>query len=151
VTVINGRSPGFTSSLERFIDDDVAIILAANTYSGMTQSMADDLVAIVFEQKYAMPTRPVNLSADVLGNYEGRYQFGQDFTFNPGSTVTVERVDNALRMVTGGSTSYLLPQSETKFVDRLFGGMVTFAKGPEGKVTGLIWNFGSDFKASKIE
>jgi CubicO group peptidase (beta-lactamase class C family) len=151
VIAINGRSPGFTSSLDRFIDDDVAIILAANTYSGMTQSMADDIAAIVFEEKYSNPPRPVNLSADVLGNYAGRYQFGQDFTFNPGATVTVENIDDTLRMVTGESTTYLLLQSETKFVDRLFGGMVTFTKGPDGKVTGLTWNFGSDFKASRIQ
>ena len=117
----------------------------------MTQSIADDIAAIVFEQKYAAPPKPANLSADVLGIYAGRYQFGQDFTFNPGAAVTVERVDKALRMVTGGGTTYLIPQSETKFIDRLFGGMVTFAKGPDGKITALIWNFGSDFKASKIE
>ena len=151
VIAINGRSPGFTSSLERFIDDDVTVILAANTYSGMTQSMADDLSAIVFEQKYSNPLRPVNLTTDVLGNYAGRYQFGQDFTFNPGATVTAETFDNTLRMVTGGSTTYLIPQSETKFVDRLFGGVVTFTKGADGKVTGLMWNFGSDFKASRIQ
>jgi CubicO group peptidase (beta-lactamase class C family) len=151
VVSINGRSPGFTSSLDRFVDDDVAIILAANTYSGMTQSMADDLAAIVFEQKYATLPKPVSLSADVLRDYAGRYQFGQDFSFNPGAAVSVERIDNTLRMVTGGSTTYLLPQSETRFVDRLFGGVVSFTKGPDGKVTDLIWNFGSDFKASKIE
>ena len=151
VVAINGRSPGFTSSLDRFIDDDVAIILAANTYSGMTQSMADDLAAIVFGQKYASPQKPANVSAASLENYSGRYQFDQDFTFNPGATVTVERIDNTLRMVTGGSTSYLIPQSETTFVDRLFGGVVSFAKGANGKVTSLTWNFGSDFKASKIQ
>jgi hypothetical protein len=113
--------------------------------------MADDLAAIVFAQQYSTLPKPVSLSADVLRDYAGRYQFGQDFTFNPGAAVSVERIDNTLRMVTGGGTTYLLPQSETKFVDRLFGGVVSFTKGPDGKVTDLIWNFGNDFKASKIE
>jgi hypothetical protein len=54
-------------------------------------------------------------------------------------------------MVTGGNTSYLIPQSETTFVDRLFGGVVSFAKDANGKITSLTWNFGSDFKISKIQ
>jgi CubicO group peptidase (beta-lactamase class C family) len=150
VTAITGRSPGFTSSLERFIDDDVCIILAANTYSGITQSMADDLAAIVFGEKYEVPGEPAKISAAALESFEGRYQFGQDFTFNPGTVVTIEKAGNDLRMQTAGGTTYLIPQSETRFLDRLFGGVVTFKRDASGAVTQLTWTFGKDFAAQKL-
>ncbi len=148
VTAINGRSPGFTSSLERFIDDDISIILAANTYSGLTQSMADDLAAIVFNEKYESPHPPVALNPAVLDNYVGQYQFGQDFTYNPGVLVTVERSSDGLRMNSAGTVTYLLPQSTTTFKDRLYGGTVTF--GPaNGKAEQLTWAFGPEFVAKR--
>jgi hypothetical protein len=150
-TLINGRSPGFTSSLERFVDDDVCIILAANTYSGITQAMADDLAAIVFGEKYEVPQPPAKVSPSVLQGYAGRYQFGQDFTYNPGSVVTVVQMGNELAMQTGGGTTYLIPRAEATFMDRLFGGVVTFTRDATGAATHLIWNFGKDFTAEKLK
>jgi CubicO group peptidase (beta-lactamase class C family) len=151
VTVMTGRSPGYTSSLERFIDDDVCIIVAANTYSGITQSMADDLAAIVFGEKYESPHPPASISPAILESYAGRYQFGQDFTYNPGITATIVKRGNELRMESPGGTTYLIPQSETSFVDRLFGGVVTFRKDASGAITQLTWNFGKDFAAERLK
>lgn len=152
VTAMTGRSPGFTSSLERFIDDDVCIVVAANTYSGITQSMADDLAAIVFEQKYEALHPSIKIDPSILESYVGRYQFGPDFTYNPGATVTVEKNgDQLLMQIAGGGTTYLIPQSETRFVDRLFGGVVSFPKDRGLAVTYLTWNFGKDFVAQKLK
>jgi CubicO group peptidase (beta-lactamase class C family) len=152
VTAMTGRSPGFTSSLERFIDDDICIVVAANTYSGITQSMADDLAAIVFGQKYEALHSPIKIGPSILDSYIGRYQFGPDFTYNPGATVTVEKNgDQLLMQIAGGGTTYLIPQSETRFVDRLFGGVVSFPKDRGLAVTHLTWNFGKDFVAQKIK
>ena len=149
VTAINGRSPGFTSSLERFVDDDVCVILAANTYSGITQSMADDLAALVFSEKYEPLSPPVRLDPTVLDSYTGEYRFGEDFVYNPGSIVHVERKANALFMLTGGGDTYLIPQPGDKFIDRLFGGTVTFAHAPQGNVNQLTWSFGTPYVARK--
>ena len=152
VTGMTGRSPGFTSSLERFIDDDVCIVVAANTYSGITQSMADDLAAIVFEQKYEALHSPIKIDPSILESYIGPYQFGPDFTYNPGATVTVEKNgDQLLMQIAGGGTTYLIPQSETRFVDRLFGGVVSFPKDGSSAIAHLTWNFGKDFAAQKIK
>lgn len=150
VTSITGRSPGFTSSLERFIDDDTAIIVTANTYSGITQSMSDDLAAIVFGEPYQRPVRPVSIAAPVLQAYVGHYQFGQDFTYNPGAKVEIERDGDELLMRVGGDATYLIPRSDNSFVDRLYGGVVGFNKNSDGTVTALTWNFGKEFVAKKI-
>jgi hypothetical protein len=112
--------------------------------------MADDLAAIVFNQKNSAPPATVNVSPAVLQSYEGRYQFGQDFTYNPGATVIVEKTGEGLRLTSGNNVSYLLPVSENKFLDRLFGGTVTFNKSGE-HLTELTWNFGRDFVAKKVQ
>jgi CubicO group peptidase (beta-lactamase class C family) len=150
VTVITGRSPGFTSSLERFIADDVCIIVAGNNYSGVSQAMADDLAAIVFGEKYEAPQRVTHLSPSALASYTGKYQFGEDFTYNPGAAVTVEQRGDELVMENGADNTFLLPQSDTRFLDRLYGGTVTFVRGADGQVTRLTWNFGRDFVAQKL-
>jgi CubicO group peptidase (beta-lactamase class C family) len=151
VIAINGRSPGFTSSMERFVDDDVCVILAANTYSGITQSMADDLAAIVFGQKYEALSPPVRVDPTVLDSYTGQYRFGEDFAYNPGSTVRVERKENGLFMLTTGGDTYLIPQPGDRFIDRLFGGTVTFEREPQGNVNQLTWNFGTAYVAKKLK
>jgi CubicO group peptidase (beta-lactamase class C family) len=148
VTVINGRSPGFTSSLERFVDDDTCIILATNTYSGLTQSMADDIAAIVFDQKYEAPGPPVEVSPALLDSYVGKYKFAQDFVYNPGAQVVIERTGDGLRLTSAGTVSYLIPQSNNIFKDRLYGGTVTFDGSP-GKIEQLKWNFGREFVARR--
>lgn len=150
VTVITGRSPGFTSSLERFIDDDVCIIVAGNNYSGISQSMADDLAAIVFGEKYEVPKASMKLSSASLAGNVGRYQFGQDFTYNPGALVSVQQRGDELVMLNGPDATYLLPQSENKFLDRLYGGTVTFVPDASGAITKLTWNFGKDFTAQRV-
>jgi len=150
VTSITGRSPGFTSSLERFIDDDLCIIVTANTYSGITQSLSDDLAAIVFGEKYEQVPAPAKIAPEHLQAYVGRYQFDQDFTYNPGTTVSIEKDGDELLMRVGGDASYLIPRSETSFTDRLYGGVVTFKRGADGSVSELTWNFGKDFAAKKL-
>ena len=45
----------------------------------------------------------------------------------------------------------MIPQSETRFVDRLFGGVVSFPKDRGLAVTYLTWNFGKHFVAQKMK
>lgn len=152
VIAINGRSPGFTASLERYVQDDVCVILTANTYSSISQAMASDLAAIVLgEEKQVHPLHvPAQVAPALLQSYTGRYKFGTDFVFNPGLEASVELADGHLVMRGGGDT-FLLPQSESEFLDRLYGGRVTFTKDANGKVTRLNWNFGRDYVAERLE
>src|SRR5262249_45642031 len=51
-----GRSPGFTGELDRFVDDDVTIVLVSNSYSSVTQDpIAEALAATVFGQERQAP------------------------------------------------------------------------------------------------
>jgi hypothetical protein len=105
---------------------------------------------MVFGEKYEIPKAPVKVSAAALALYEGRYQFGQDFTYNPGALVSVQKRGDELVMLSGPDATYLLPQSESNFLDRLYGGTVTFVRGANGSVKSLTWNFGREFGAQRV-
>jgi CubicO group peptidase (beta-lactamase class C family) len=149
-TIINGRSPGFTASLQRFVNDGLCIIVLANTYSGITQSLADDLSAIAFgEAKPALQPSP-RLARAALNEYAGQYQFGQDFTFNPGATATIVVRGDDLALNIGGDDSYLIAQPGGMFLDRLYGGKVEFLRDAKGALTQLSWSFGTPFFAKRL-
>ncbi len=152
---INGRSPGFSASLERFIDDDVCVAMASNLYSSLTHAMADDLAAIVFGETRTppFPSEPVVVPTDVLEGCTGSYKFGEDFTFNPRMIGEVRKRGDWLVLISGrgGGESYLIPLGDNRFIDRLYGGFVTFEKNTSGRVTHLVWNFGRDYRAERID
>jgi CubicO group peptidase (beta-lactamase class C family) len=148
VEAINGRSPGFTSSLERFPEDHATIIITANTYSGLTTGMAGDLASIFFDQPFKpmLPARPVQIRDADLRRYEGDYEFGKDFTFNPGLKVQVRLISGHLTMNSSRGENFLIPTGGGTFVDRLYGGAVSFGKATDGAPV-LHWNFGDDYVA----
>jgi hypothetical protein len=150
-----GRAPGFSASIERFVDDKTCVIVLSNLYSSLAQSMAGDIAAIVFgeNRKPLVPTTPVTVPEAEIARYLGRYQFGQDFAYNPGMRAEIKRDGSWLLLVgdRGGGTSYLIPLGEGRFIDRAYGGVVTFVAGAGGRAAALIWNFGRDYRAARVE
>ena len=151
---MNGRAPGFSANLDRFLDDEVCIAMAANLYSSITHTMAGDLAAIVFGEtrESLIPSKPVSIDPAVLDSFTGRYQFGKDYTFNPGMLGEVKRIGDWLAFVpgAGGLPDYLIPLAENRFLDRLYGGFVSFGKDAQGRISHMIWNFGTDYRAERI-
>ena len=87
----NGRSPGFTSSIDRFIDDDACLIILSNNYAPVPQLIIKDLAAILFGEPYLIPQplKPVRLMKDNMEPLLGQYRFGKDF-YRPEAVVSVE-------------------------------------------------------------
>ncbi len=149
---MNGRSPGFNSDFQRYVDDDVCIIVLANTYTPTASIIGSDLAKIVFAEPYEVPklVKPPSVDARVLESYAGRYQFGPDF-FVPRGVYAIEEKNGELLMVAPGADATLVPQSETEFFDRPFWSMIVFAKDNQGKVTQLIWRYGGqDYRAERL-
>jgi CubicO group peptidase (beta-lactamase class C family) len=150
----NGRAPGFTASIERFTDDRICVIVLSNLYSSIGQSMAADIAAIVFgeDRKPLIPVTPIKIAEIEIGRCLGRYRFGQDFSFNPGLVAEIKRDGPWLVLVGSGGagTSYLVPIGEGRFIDRAYGGIVTFDTDAGGKAAGLTWNFGRDYRAARM-
>jgi len=151
VVRMNGRSPGFQCELQRYIDDDACVIVLGNNYAGTASLMADNLAAILFGEPYDSFTPLDSSRVDESGAspYLGRYEGGKDF-IRPGATLAVEWKDGHLWLNWGpGYVSALIPLAGQGFLDRLFGGRVTFIKNTAGKVDRLVWHLGRDYAAKK--
>jgi CubicO group peptidase (beta-lactamase class C family) len=152
VVRMNGRSPGFNSDFQRYLDDDVCIIVLANTYVPTATIIGADLAKIVFGESYEIPRvgKPVQLPRKTLERYAGRYQFGPDF-FVPRGVYAIQENNGELLMVAPGANATLVPQSETEFFDRPFWSMLIFGKDNQGKVTHLLWRYGgTDYRAERL-
>jgi CubicO group peptidase (beta-lactamase class C family) len=150
---MSGRSPGFQCEIHRYVDDDTCVIVLSNNYSGAASFMITDLAAMVFGEPYEALAINPRLKTDpkVSEGYLGRYEGGEDF-FVPRASITLERRDGVLAMRWSmGGVSWLVPMTETKFYDRIFGGLVTFVKDNNG-VSHLIYrSSGTDYRANKTQ
>jgi CubicO group peptidase (beta-lactamase class C family) len=152
VTAINGRSPGFASYLERYIDDDACIIILSNIYTSAPFAMIEGLAAIVFGEEYEKPVavKFEKLDSQTLNSYSGRYKFGPDF-YRPGAVVTVESNGGQLSFYWSKTYFYpVLPISKDTFLDRMFWAYITFQKNEAGEVVGLIWKDPDEYSAKKL-
>lgn len=153
VTAINGRSPGFSSYLERYIDDDACIIILSNNYAAAPFSMIQDLAAILFDEEYEKPgeIQTRELSPDELNSLAGRYKFGPNF-YRPNAVVNV--INKEGKLTFQWSKTYISPLtaiSETKFLDRYFWAYIIFQKDSKGEVSGFIWKDPDEFHATKLD
>jgi CubicO group peptidase (beta-lactamase class C family) len=143
---MNGRSPGFASNLERFPESGLYVVTLSNLYSSLTQAMATDVGAIAHgeERKPQVATGTVNVPAKLLDEYAGDYEFGEDYRFSPVKQIAIVRRGEwlAANPGGGGDLSYLLPRGENDFIDRAYGGKVTFERDGSGKVVAFVWDFG---------
>jgi len=149
---MNGRSPGFQSEIQRYVDEDICVIVLGNNYAPTASLIAEDLAAIALGEKYKIPEidKPVKLDPKILDAYVGRYQFGSDF-FVPKGIYSIEKRGDQLFIVTIGLNDTLTPQSETRFFDRAFWATIIFVKNDKGEVTHLIWRYGGkDYKANRL-
>jgi CubicO group peptidase (beta-lactamase class C family) len=129
---------GFKSSIDRYLDDKVAIILLSNSDDTFINAAIRDLAAIVFGEKYNLPKeRPsVAIDSKIYDAYVGQYELGSDFI------LTVSKDGNKLMGEADGRKFELFPETEFKFFVRDFDAqiMFTFVKDESGQVTHLIYN-----------
>jgi CubicO group peptidase (beta-lactamase class C family) len=150
----NGRSPGFTSSVDRYPDDDVTVIVLSNSYATVSQDpIAGALAAMVFgESPEKAPVFAVaRIPQATLASYAGQYQYGADY-FVPNGKATLTVDGSALLLELGSFRTPLVPVSPTEFLERNFLGRVVFSVGASGKVESLTYSYaGKDFVARRLE
>ena len=150
---MNGRSPGFQSEIQRYVNDDICVIVLGNNYAPTASLIAEDLAALMLGEKYEIPklAKPVKLDPKIFDAYVGSYKFGSDF-FVPGGIYAIEKRNEQLFIVAKGINDTLTPQSETEFFDRTFWATIIFVKNDKGEVTNLIWRYGGkDYRADKLK
>jgi len=136
---VGGSSPGFKAHIERFIDDDVAVIVLSNLYLASATPIASDISSILWEKnpKLTPVPKPVARSAAELRRVSGGYQFGPNF-YQPNVLVRVERRDGYLAVRYPSFTSPLTPIAGGAYFDRFYWSFIRFEDGK------LIYRNGND-------
>jgi hypothetical protein len=149
---VGGRSPGFISSVEYFLDDQTCIAVLSNSYSPVTQSpVAPDISAIVYGQPTSLGSitmvrpRPGEFAA-----LAGRYRMPENY-FLPGATLTLEdRGDYLEANWSIGAPTVIYSVGNGKFLDRNNWAKIHFTRDANGHVTGFIYNLTREFTVRRL-
>ena len=146
---MSGRTPGFSSEIARYPDDDLVVVVLSNNYAATATTIATDLAAMVFgEPVVPLGARsPFSIARTTLDRYAGRYRGGEDFLI-PNVTLSLEDRDGTLFMAwSSGAVEELVPQSDSTFLDRKFWSMVRFVGPPPGDL--IYHSGGKDYTARR--
>ncbi|MBI1766883.1 MAG: beta-lactamase family protein [Bacteroidetes bacterium] len=131
---MNGRSPGFTSHLGLYPDDDVCVIVLSNNYVATANQIGLDLAGIIFNQAIEAPDlKLTKIKKEESLLVLGKYQFGPDF-YQPNYLMTVTEKDEWLFIDWG----ILIPEKPMHFIQRAFWSKVNFVKDDQGKISAMI-------------
>jgi D-alanyl-D-alanine-carboxypeptidase/D-alanyl-D-alanine-endopeptidase len=123
------------SSIRRYADDDVCVIVLSDSDNADAGRISRDLAAIVFAKHYDLPVEhhAINLKPTNYDSYVGRYKLASDFVL----VVSAE----ANRLMLQGPRQpkiEILPESETRFFAKGLDTTIYFVKGPQGNATQLV-------------
>ncbi len=145
-----GGINGFSTFIARYADDKVTLVVLRNADYGSPGPgpITQDLAAILFGEKYEIPTATAEVKVDpkLYDAYAGRYEVAPNFIL----TISKEG-DHLMAQATGQPKFELFPESETKFFLKVIEAKVTFVKDATGKVTHLILHQGGDREAKRID
>lgn len=131
---MNGRSPGFSAHIGRYVNEDVCVIVLSNLYVSVPRQIALDLAAIVFKEPVHIPKwRKGKLTSAELNALVGVYQFGSDF-YRPDYKMEVTQRDGNLF----SSWGELIPFEGGEFIQRTYWSRVTFERDTTGRVSAMI-------------
>src|SRR2546423_1730646 len=136
---VNGSSRGFKAHIERYIDDDVAIIVLGNVYLASPTPIARDIAALYWTSnpKLAAVPKPVGRSSDELRRVAGTYKFGANF-YQPNIVARIEPRDGYLVLRYPTFDTPLTPIANGEYFDRFYWSFIRFEDGK------MIYRNGSD-------
>ncbi len=144
-----GGIEGFRTSIDRFPDDRLTVIVLSNYEAVAPGRIARDLAAVAFGEKYELPVERVAVKVDpkIYDAYVGEYELEPGFVF----TITREG-DRLMMQATGQGKVEAFPASETNFFFKVVRADITFFKDAAGGVTRLVLNQGGrQMNAKKIK
>jgi CubicO group peptidase (beta-lactamase class C family) len=137
-----GRSPGYTSSVERYLDDSTTVIVLSNSYSPVGQDsvfLAGINAAVLGTTATPPALLPVAARPGSLAELAGQYQMPEDY-FVPNATLELEdRGDRLEAIWANGSRNTIYPVGPNRFLDRNFWAEVSFTRDKAGKVSGFSY------------
>lgn len=145
----NGGIFGFTSTIKRFPNDDVVVVVLSNNSSPKVDEIAANLAALVFAKPVKWPKErvAVTLPEEKLKPLAGEYALG-------GRTAITVRFEKGGLVVQpqGQPATALLAEGENKFFIQTEDFFISFDKDAAGAVTGFtLHQNGGEMKAKKTK
>jgi hypothetical protein len=143
-----GRIDGFTTSIARFLDERVIIIVLSNLETAPVARISNDLAAILFSKPYELPKQRqvIVLDPAIYEAYVGDYQLAPEVVL----TVTTE-AQRLFAQLTGQEQVEIFPESATKFFLKIVDAQLTFVVNETGKAVRIILHQGGlDQVANRI-
>jgi CubicO group peptidase (beta-lactamase class C family) len=143
-----GRIDGFTTSIARFLDERVIIIVLSNLETAPVARIGNDLAAILFSKPYELPKQRqvIVLDPAIYEAYVGDYQLAPDVVL----TVTTE-AQRLFAQLTGQKQVEIFPESATEFFLKIVDAQLTFVVNETGKAVRIILHQGGlDQVANRI-
>ena len=136
---VGGSSPGFKAYIERFIEDDVAVIVLANLYLASPTPIGRDIATLLWSKDPKLPPvpTPVARPAAELKRVAGTYQFGANF-YQPNVVARIEPRDGYLVLRYPTFDTPLTPIANGEYFDRFYWSFIRFEDGK------MIYRNGSD-------
>ncbi|HKP70076.1 MAG TPA: serine hydrolase [Pyrinomonadaceae bacterium] len=132
---------GFATSLVRYPEEKVTVVVLSNVQGGPAGPVAGNLGAIVFGEPYTLPKQRVaiTLPSQALDKFVGDYQL------LPGTVLTVTNEGGKLFMkLTGNAQNLeLFPESDKEFFLKVVDAQLKFETDTAGKVTQVIFKQGA--------
>ena len=143
----NGQTGGFASMMAFDPLERVGVVVMSNTAIGV-----DDLALHMLDASIPLSESPrqriaVKLDRESLDRVAGRYELARDFF------LTIRRDgDRAYAQATGQPEAEVFAESDNEFFYKVVDAQLTFVRGQDGRVTGLVLHQGGrDIKARRIE
>lgn len=144
----SGQLPGFVSTVDRWGDGELTVIVLCNIDVGRIGRVANDIAAIAFGKPYDVPRAHaiVPLDLAVVPRVSGRYKIAD------GRIVTVAMGKRWLEAsIPKEYVAGLLPESALQFYMPLGEGTFRFDEEVDGKTTRLTMHYnGADVVATRI-
>lgn len=144
-----GGIHGFQSTIVRFPDEGIGVVVLSNVIPSEVGRIANDLAGIALGDEVAIPKALVEAkinpaSFDALA---GKYQLA------PGKIVSFRREgDRYFTQITGQDELEIFPSSETEYFLKVAKARVTFVKDEQGRATHVILHQGGrTTKAPRID
>ncbi|WP_336487473.1 serine hydrolase [Methylobacterium nigriterrae] len=140
-----GGINGFLTIKDNYPDDDLIVLVLANTETAPVQTMARELAALWF--RIPDPANEIVLEPEIMDRYAGRYRLG------PGRVLTLAREgDHLTAQVTGEPALPFAPEGDRTFLSKAREARITIDTEPDGRPTGLtLYRDGRFRLAPRIE
>ncbi|HEY9695982.1 MAG TPA: serine hydrolase [Trichocoleus sp.] len=134
-----GRIDGFTTSIARYPNEQVAIIVLSNLESAPVDRISNDLAAILFGREYELPQKRQTIVLDPA-TYE---TYVGDYEFAPGIILSVTTESQGIFVqLTGQNRIEIFPESATHFFVKVVDAQLTFVVEETGKASRVILHQG---------